>query len=425
MYVQEASFFNLARLAASLGVLALAGCGTSLVPGGSVPPRTTLNVVALDVDSEDVHVEAAENGLFDLADPVDVDAAPRMIQGFIDDSSDVDVYDLGPMVAGDRVVVTLTSAPSLDGAIALFDDAGSSLLVNDHRNVYLGRAEPFVDVVFRRASSACFIAVSATPGFGSFGEYVLTASVEPATALPDLNPESILMVFGGDRNVVIGGRRAVDVPVFDAADIWTGYAGRSDEMIREILDRVREDYAAFDVTILSTSEGDEYEPGMSRLFFGTFDPALLGVAEGVDEFNVTTDQEAIVFTDTFAAFLPLAPSLNEMGQALANVASHEIGHLLGMIHTNDPLGIMDVTGSLNELMEDQTFRRSPLFSLVFPLGNQNAPQYLLDAVGGDPAVLFSKSLRLDPRMLRAVSDPAPRPAARHTLRLSTCSLEAH
>ena len=64
---------------------------------------------------------------------------------------------------------------SLDGVIAAFDEAGTALLVNDHRNVYLGLVEPFVDVVVRRESSAFFVAVSATPGYASSGDYVLIA----------------------------------------------------------------------------------------------------------------------------------------------------------------------------------------------------------------------------------------------------------
>ena len=71
---------------------------------------------------------------------------------------------------------TMTVAESLDPTIALFDEDGASLLVNDHRNVYLGKLEPFVDVVIQHHLEACFIAVSNTPGFSSSGDYALLAS---------------------------------------------------------------------------------------------------------------------------------------------------------------------------------------------------------------------------------------------------------
>jgi len=150
-----------------------------------------------------------------------------------------------------------------------------------------------------------------------------------------------------------------------------------------VVQRVRDDYAAYDATILSTSEGTNYESGMSRVFFGTFDPALLGVAEGVDEFNGARDQEAIVFTDTFDAFVKLSPTLEQMSQALANVTSHEIGHLLGLVHTADIYGVMDVTASLRYLMRDQAFSRSPLEDGTFPVGYQDDALTLAESVGGD------------------------------------------
>ena len=54
-----------------------------------------------------------------------------MISGRISGGGDVDVYDLGPVVPGDRVLVSVTADATLNGAIALFDDVGSTLLIND------------------------------------------------------------------------------------------------------------------------------------------------------------------------------------------------------------------------------------------------------------------------------------------------------
>jgi hypothetical protein len=234
----------------------------------------------------------------------------------------------------------------------------------------------------------------------------------------------VLLVFDGGRQVKVGNRPPVDVPAFDAAGISPVYTGMTEEMIEEIVLHVREDYAGLDIDILSTSEGDVFESGMTRIFFGTYDAALLGVAEGVDEFNATRSQEAMVFTDTFSAFMQLDPSMERMAQSIANVASHEIGHLLGMIHTSDPSGIMDVTASLGELMADQAFARSPIYSGVFPIGLQDAVQYLLDALGGEPAAVPPK-LYLAARRSPGLDDDPGRTPARKRLRLSSCSLGGH
>ena len=404
-----------------LGTLTATGCGANLGGDTARGPSSTLSLSVVDEEPGDTFRETSQNDLMVDAEFVEATTKPVTILGNIAGSRDVDVYDLGPVEIGDRVIVTMTPAASLNGAIALFNDQGSSLLVNDHRNVFLGTARPFIDVVVQHESRSCFVAIASTPGFGSAGDYTLVASKEPAYDLPDLNPDTMLLIFDGGDGVRIGGRTPVDVPPFDATDISPSYADDTDEMIDEIVARVRKDYAPYDVLILSTSEGDTFEEGMSRIFFGTYDSALLGVAEGVDEFNGAKAQEAIIFTDTFAAFNQLNPNVAEMAQAVANVASHEIGHLVGMIHTADPDGIMDVTASLNELILDQGFTRSPIYSGVFPIGNQDAVTYLMDTVGGDPTLLPEIIRTREPTGQKlTASDRDIR--ARGALKLSTCCL---
>lgn len=399
----------------------MGGCGVSLGPEDGGSTRLSLNLLTIDFDEESIYAEAAPNDLLETAEYVPLADKPRLIRGRISGSEDVDVFDLGPIEVGDRIVVEMTPARSLNAAIALFDGSGTMLLVNDHRNVYQGKVEPFIDVFIRESSPACYVAVSATPGFGSSGDYALATAKEFLTELPAPRSDVVLLVFDGGDNVRVGSRPAVNVPAFDAGAIASVYAGATDEMIQEITDRVRRDYAAYDVTILTTSDGDALDRGVSRIYFGTFDDALLGVAEGIDEFNATEGQTAVVFTDTFEAFMRLEPSVAEMGQAIANVASHEIGHLLGMVHTLDPAGLMDVTASLRELTLDQAFTRSPLFQTVFPLGEQDAVRYLLEAVGGDPVAARSKELGADRGMFKIDPTRAPDPA-RSRFRFSSCSL---
>jgi hypothetical protein len=413
---------NVCRLA-GLGTIILGGCGVAVGPDGNDERRPTLNLSTVGLDSESTYFETDTNDLFDAAEFVEATEEPRVIRGEISGADDVDVYDLGPVVPGDRIIVEMTPADSLDAAIALFDEQGTALLVNDHRNAYLGRVEPFVDVVIMHESSACYVAVSATPGYASSGDYALIASKEYPTDLPDPRPDTVLLVFDGGEGVRIGSRPAVDVPVFDAANIDPVYAGDTELMAAEIVKHVRRDYAGMDLTILSTAEGDVFEPGMTRIFFGTFDPALLGVAENVDEFNAEKGQNAIVFTDTFAAFIRLEPSVQEMAQAIANVSSHEIGHLFGLVHTDDPAALMDVTASLSELTLDQEFSRSPLYAAVFPLGYQDDVQYLFDVLGGDPAARPAK--RRDAALHAVGPSPDAGPPARTGLCLSSCCLLDH
>jgi len=413
-----------ARLAGAILAVILSGCGVNVgsPPSDGSPP--TSNLSTLNLDAIPTFYENDANNLLDLAQSVAVAEGPQAIRGGISSADDVDVYDLGPVEPGDHIVVNITADDSLTGAMALFDDAGAALLINDHRNVYLGRYGPFIDVTIRRPSQSCFVALASTPGYASTGDYVLTAIDEFPTPLPDPRPDVILLDFAREKNLRIGSRPSIDVPAFDAANISSAYRGNTDDMIARIVARVREDFVAYNVTIVSTSEGAAYEGKMSRIHFGTFDPALLGVAEGVDEFNAASAQEAIVFTDTFSAFMPLAPSVAEMAQALANVASHEIGHLFGLVHTNNADDLMDVTASLSELLLDQDFAKSPLYSAVFPLGNQDSVQSLLDSVGGDEELAHQKSQERD-RSRVQVRDRPGSPPARTSCMLSGCGLHGH
>ncbi len=396
----------------------LAGCGFEFGTGGI---NSTLNLTTLGLDSESTLFESSPNGLFELAEAATINEESRVIRGSIDGANDVDIYDLGPAAPGDRFVVSMTAEDTLAPALAAFDEDGTCLLVNDHRNVYLGVLEPFIDVIVRKETDAAYIAISATPGFDAQGDYALLVSKERTVDIPPPESDTVLLVFNGDIGVRVGSRSPVDVPRFDAVNVSSSYVGQTDLMVEEIVARVRDDYDGFDVTILSTSEGDRFQSDMTRIFFGTYDEALLGVAEGVDEFNATTAQEAMIFTDTFAAFMPLEPTVEEMAQAIANVTSHEIGHLMGLVHTSNPQGIMDVTASLFHLLGDQTFNYSSIYAAVFPLGNQNAVSYLLNTVGGDFSLELTKPWRPRPETLRIRDDMGMDPV-RTTWRLSSCCL---
>lgn len=358
----------------------LGGCGDSIIARDEPP---SLAATILDAEPEQTTFESAPNGSFESPQPVQLTAAPQRLRGRIAAPDDVDLYDLGPVAPGDRILVEAEFDGGFRGTLALFDADRACLLINDDRNTYLGRREPFIDVTIAEPAAACYLAVAANRAMTEGGGYTLRVA-RTADAPPPLpTPDVVILEFDGEAEVVIGNRPPVRVPRFDAASLSPTYAGMTDELIRLVVDKVRADFAAFDVAILSTHEGAVAGPEDTRVHFGAYDDGLLGVADGVDEFNATRGQEAIIFTDSFAAMIPLSPTVEQLAQALANIAGHEIGHLLGLVHTRDPRGLMDVSASLAQLLDDQRFTASPLASDVFPVGFQDAPRLLVQSVGGD------------------------------------------
>jgi len=341
------------------------------------------------------------------------------IRGWIGDSLDVDVYDLGPTPAGDRVVAEVTADSGLDPAVGVFDDDGDLVILHDDWNVYKGMLSPSVDVVLRRDCGHCYIVVVASPKSATTGSYTLYVEYELSVDDPELPEFQVVYLdFDGGSDVKIGGRKAVSVPPFEATVFANYVRPHVDAFLSDLVAKVREDFTGLDVIITTSLEEPPPDEEHSTVFFGTFDAELLGVADNVDEYNARQVQEAIVFTDTFEAFFVVGPTLDELSSAMANVASHEVGHLLGLNHTRDPRGVMDVTASLRQMLVDQSFVRSPLESAVFPVGDQDALELLYETTGGDWALI--EELALEKSALKAIVDDGAEPA-RHTHVFSNCA----
>ena len=305
-------------------------------------------------------------------------------------ASDIDVFDLGPVIAGDRLTLLVNAEGELDPTAALFDADGHAMIVNDDRNYFGGNWDSYIDAVVRRDTDHCYVAIAGSMKSSTAGGYSLELErTEGSGSMATPSSQVIYLNFAGAMNVAIGPRDPVNVPAFEQSTIAQSWPTQIDELIELVVSRIRADFDGLDVVMLSSHEQSAPTTTYSVIHFGAHDPALLGVAENVDEFNERKAQPAIVFVDTFSAFISLDPTIEEMAQALANVGSHEVGHLLGLNHTADPRGIMDISASLQELLGNQSFTTSPLDFAVFPIGSQDAIKLLVEAVGGDDAVARS------------------------------------
>ncbi len=344
----------------------------------------------------------------------------QIATGSIESSGDIDVYDVGPLRAGDRLTVDLSARNWLDAAAAVFDDDINLLYTNDDRNFFAKLDDPYISFVLPRDCTACYVVIATSPSSASTGEYTLAVTLETGSTLPQPKSQTVVLNFHGASGVAFGGRAGIDIAKFDASVISPELEGNTRTLVDKIFDLVRENYVGLNVDIYTSFDPDAPTGNISTIHFGAYDPGLLGVAENVDEFNQSTVQQAIVFTDTFEIFGVLEPTLDQYAVALANVTSHELGHLLGLAHTTDITGLMDITASLRDLMINQTFTRSPLEPSTFPVGFQNAPTALIDSVGGRlDMVLQSIELQRADVTVRAKST-FPATASRPTFSICGC-----
>jgi len=366
------------RIWCLLAVLSLAGCtsldsllsgDSNLLPGGQtdLPAGAAGEDEPNDQFSDATAVTVPSEGSLDLI-------------GRISAESDIDVYDLGAVLPGDRLTVAVDNDLGVDLAAALFDDQGRLIAYNDDR-WWQFDLRPRLAVTARHASEHCYLVVAASPvGSNGVGDYTATVLWEE-TIVPAPRPQTVYLNFAGAEGVTLPTRAPADIPPFDAANIDGSFAGRTSAMIDAIVQQVRADFARFNVQVLSSSEGPAPSGSITTVHFGLYDPGLLGLAESVDAYNADLTQQAIIFTDTFSIFMPLEPSLQDMAQAIANVASHEIGHLLGLEHTQDWTELMDTTAPAFALLDDQEFGLAPLYGQVFPIGQQDGALLIAEATG--------------------------------------------
>jgi hypothetical protein len=200
---------------------------------------------------------------------------------------------------------------------------------------------------------------------------------------PSPRGQTVMLHFGGQDEVTF--RSGYLVPArIGAID---------DATIRQVaVEQFRSVYAPYNITILTDADPPPAEP-FSVLYIG---PAELstynyGLAEFIDSRNAYPDDIAIVDTNQPALDIARLLGPQTYGRAIAMIAAHEMGHLLGLEHVADADALMtgvqcQGTGADIERMLHRRFKRAAIILAVTDLqpwvvGYQDAAAQLLETVG--------------------------------------------
>jgi len=353
-------FFRLIGLAVALAATGLAGpaCDTlPAIPGGQIPTPGT--------------------GFSD-APPLPVaDGSVLQFSGEIIRNS-VDVFNLGAVLPGDRVIVTVqaSSNSTLDPTVAVFDENGALFQLNDDVDLMNGRLDSRIDGVVTEASNSFFLAITKFFFDPQGGPYQATVEIRRGVGFQPPPTQVLLLNFAGG-SITLPADGTFNLGPFDAADIDATYAGETALIKQTIIDTVVENFAGTGLQIVSSDDNAQLEPGtFSTIHFGAFSSTKFGAAQSVDVGNLDRCDDGIVFTDDFDNPFATQPTATGIAIAIGNVAAHEAGHLLGLHHVADVAALMDTTGTASTLLADQTFKTARLAMTVFPFGDQNAPAIL-------------------------------------------------
>lgn len=346
-------------------------CLLGAVLAGAECPNNSIGIGGDPLDAASLMTGGVDFG--SAAALATADNETLAFSGRIDDGTP-DVFDLGPVSPGDRVIVEVVAASgsTIDPVIAVFDESESLFSISDDIDADAGNYNSAINDVVTIASDRFFLAITKFFLDSTGGSYNATVRIERGGTIETPAVQTLLLNFAGGTATILN-EGTFNLDPFDAGDIDDAYAGQTTAVKKAIVDTVKENFSAFGVVVVTTDENPSLTPGtFSTIHFGAFSSTKFGVADDVDVGNLDYCDDGIIFTIGFDNPFASKPSTTGIGVAIGNVAAHEAGHLLGLNHVADVSAIMDNTGTASTLLADQEFKTAPLSPSVFPIGNQDA-----------------------------------------------------
>ncbi|MFO0839025.1 MAG: matrixin family metalloprotease [Phycisphaerae bacterium] len=296
--------------------------------------------------------------------------------GEITGEGDLDLYSLGNLSPGDQVNIDVRALTgNLDAIAALFDNREFLEGYSDDRADDGSDLNPLIDVTIRGPAGEYFLGVNGFPGANTTGRYRVTVQLTRGGSVPAPSNQLVFLDWKGGQNIVVQNVGVFDLQPFSAADVGLA-ASQTQQLKARVQQIVQQRYADYNLVVQNSDDNPTPTTPHSTVYFGGTNPRAFAISEHIDSENKDQSDNTIVFSSSFDGAFSVTPTLEQMATAIGNTTAHEIGHLLGLLHTNDAKDLMDTRGGNDSILVDQEFKTAVLDDSTFPVGFQDSPEIL-------------------------------------------------
>jgi WD40 repeat protein len=335
------------------------------------------------------------------------------------------IFDLGPLNTGDRISVSLLTTPGFGQRYEPWDEFSLMLLDSDEKIFAWYQALEGLDLDTFLISLQKYVLFTPDTNLlvGHFSQHYYVVAdggvgvqveIEPDYDTPAPVQQRVFVRFDGGTDVAAGDQPPRTIPALDAADFNQFFAvspGWDDDdtvvLMNVIMAKIQAVYGKYNVdpADANTTSGikfyssEDYEaddltlPYQTVYVGGSTPDGLFGIADYIDPRNATTTGTGIIYATEIAESgiggLLSNPvgDITALGNAIGTIAAHEIGHLLGLRHTDDPTDIMQISGDPTvprTIKTNATVTAAEQVGDLGPIGIQDADRLLLETVGEPP-----------------------------------------